>query len=76
MGMKREAVESSMLREVGYDPETRTLEVEFTSGSVYEYYDVPPEQHEGLLRAESLGQYFLANIRDAYRYRRLNKSGR
>ncbi len=72
--MERQKVESSMLREVGYDPETRTLEVEFTSGGVYEYYDVPPEVYDGLLRAESYGQYFQANIRDTYPYRRLRKA--
>jgi hypothetical protein len=72
--MERQSVESSMLREVGYDPETLTLEVEFTSGQVYEYHDVPPEVHADLLRAESLGQYFRANILDAYPYRRLKKA--
>ena len=72
--MERQKVESSMLRGVGYDPETRMLEVEFTSGQVYEYYDVPPEVHAGLLRAGSLGQYFRANILDAFPYRRLRKA--
>jgi KTSC domain-containing protein len=72
--MKRQQVESSMLRGVGYDSETRTLEIEFTSGQVYEYHDVPPEVYAGLLRAESLGQYFHENIRDAYSYLRLRKA--
>lgn len=72
--MQRQPVESSMLRAVGYDPEKRTLEVEFTSGQIYEYYDVPPEIHAGLLRAESLGQYFHAHILDAYAYRRLRRA--
>jgi hypothetical protein len=72
--MERQKVESSMLREVAYDPETRTLEVEFTSGGVYEYHDVPPEVYADLLRAESHGQYFRAHVRGAYPYRRLKKA--
>ncbi len=72
--MERQRVESSMLREVGYDPERRTLEVEFTSGQVYEYSDVPPEVYAGLLRAESLGQYFHENVRGAFSYRRLRQA--
>ncbi len=72
--MERQKVESGMLREVGYDPEKRVLVVEFTSGQVYEYYDVPPEVYDGLIRAESHGEYFRAHVRGAYRYRRLRKA--
>ncbi len=72
--MERQKVESGMLREVGYDPEKRVLEVEFASGQVYEYVDVPPEVYSELLRAESHGQYFHAHIRDVFPYRRLRKA--
>ncbi len=72
--MQRQQVESSMLREVGYDSETRTLEVEFTSGGIYEYYDVPSEVYKDLLRAESYGQYFNANVKGVYPSRRLRKA--
>ncbi len=60
-----------MLRSVGYDPTTRTLEAEFTSGAVYRYHDVPTEVYDGLMVADSHGQYFNALIRDCYRYDRL-----
>ncbi len=69
--MRRLAVTSAVLRSVGYDPDRRILEVEFTSGHVYEYHDVPPEVYEDLMAAESHGRYFNAKIRDGYRYRRL-----
>ena len=72
--MQRQSVESSMLQEVGYDPERRVLEVEFASGEVYDYYDVPPEVYDGLLRAESPGQYFRDHVRGVYTYRRLRKA--
>lgn len=68
--MKRQMIESSMIRSVGYDEASRTLEVEFMSGGIYEYYNVPPQAYKELLAAASHGRYFLANIRDVYPYRR------
>ena len=63
-------VESSMVHAVGYDLQTRRLEVVFTSGQTYCYEDVPPEVFQGLLEAESKGRYMRAHIIDAYPYRR------
>jgi len=63
-------VESSMVHAVGYDPQTRRLEVVFTSGRVYCYEDVPPEVFQGLLEAESKGHYMRAHVIDVYPYRR------
>ena len=66
--MKREAVDSSMIASVGYDPDDRILEVEFTSGTIYQYEDVPPEEFMGLMNSDSKGQYMLSNIIDMYDY--------
>ncbi|MEM4204933.1 MAG: KTSC domain-containing protein [Candidatus Methanomethylicaceae archaeon] len=69
--MLRHQVESSNLRSVGYDEATRTLEIEFHSGGIYQYYDVPPEVYQELLCAPSLGKYFHAHIRNIYQYKRV-----
>lgn len=69
--MQRRPVSSSNLKSVGYDPVTQTLEIEFQSGAVYEYYNVPVSVYEGLMQASSHGQYFHQNIRNRYRYRRV-----
>lgn len=69
--MNREPVQSSNLASVGYDENSQTLEVEFNNGSVYQYFDVPAGEYSGLVRSESVGTYFSANIRTAYRYARL-----
>jgi hypothetical protein len=61
----REPVASEVLCGVGYDPDRNTLELEFTSGEVYRYFDVPPELHVGLMTAVSHGAFFAAHIRDA-----------
>ena len=63
--MHRERVSSEVLCSVGYDPDRSILELEFTSGEVYRYLDVPPALHVGLMTARSHGAFFAAHIRDA-----------
>ncbi len=41
--MERISVLSSVIRSIGYDNLTMTLEIEFANGGVYEYMDVPAE---------------------------------
>ncbi len=69
--MDRNFVSSSNLRSVGYDVSELTLEIEFYSGSVYQYFNVPQERYESLMRAGSKGSYFAAYIKDVYRYRQI-----
>lgn len=65
----RTPVASSSIRSVGYDEET--LEIEFQSGGIYRYADVPRDTYEGLLGARSHGSYFHEHIRGQYDYRRI-----
>jgi hypothetical protein len=67
----RKSIDSATLSSVGYDQESNTLEVEFTNGSVYQYFDVPIEVVVALLLAESAGRYHNAHIRNRYRHARL-----
>ena len=69
--IKRKPVESSVLAAVGYDAERRVLEIEFHSGAIYRYLEVPEEIHRRLLAAESKGHFFGANIRDKFRSERV-----
>ena len=70
--MNRIPVSSSNLLSVGYEATTRTLEIEFRSGSVYQYLNVPPKIYEGLITAGSHGKYFDSYIKKGgYFYRRI-----
>jgi hypothetical protein len=69
--MNRLPVNSSVLRSVGYDGPTATLEVEFHNGPVYEYRNVPADVYAGLMSATSKGHYFDATIRTSYDCRRV-----
>lgn len=69
--MERTPVSSSNIASVGYDSTSATLEVEFKDGSVYQYFDVPAHEAEGLVNAGSVGSYLAAHIKGVYRYARV-----
>ena len=64
-------VNSSMLRRVRYDPKNRFLDVVFRTGEKYRYKDVPPNEYNGLMNAESRGKYMQMHIIDHYDVGRL-----
>ena len=64
--MDRVAVSSSNLAEVGYDPDTETLEIMFRHGSVYQYFNLPAFIYERLLQADSPEKFFNANNKQQY----------
>lgn len=67
--MERQYVTSSNILSIGYDPENMILEVEFTTGAVYQYYDVPQIIYDGLMAADSHGTFLSAYVKKGgYRY--------
>jgi len=64
--MKREPVNSSAVRSVGYDRQTQTLEVEFASGEVYRYLGVEYFVSLALLRSDSLGRFVNERVKPRY----------
>jgi hypothetical protein len=69
--MERVAVDSSDIRSIGYDAESSVLEIEFKKGSVYQYSEVPAEEHAALMAAESKGKHFNANVKGRYGFLKL-----
>lgn len=69
--MERISVRSSNLKSVGYDSETSTLEIQFHSGGIYQYFNVPIQRYEALMGASSKGRYFDTYIKDKYRFKKL-----
>lgn len=66
--MERIQVASSNISSIGYDEDSSTLEIEFHSGAVYQYFDVPSNVHQGIMEAGSHGQYLAQHIKGHYRY--------
>ena len=69
--MRRERIDSSMMRAVGYGAWCHVLEVEFRTGAVYRYFDIPETEFVGLLAAPSKGRYFHDRIAAVYPHRRV-----
>jgi len=70
--MYRTPVSSSNIRSIGHDPASSILEVEFTSGDVYQYFDVPENLYQQFLNTSSHGQFLNDIIRYNYRYQKVN----
>lgn len=67
--MTRQNIVSTNLKSIGY--EGGTLEVEFKTFSIYQYYNVPENIYFGLLNAVSKGTFLNTYIKDRYRYRKI-----
>lgn len=70
--MKRTKVESSNVASVGYDQLDGILEIEFNSGAIYQYENVPVRVYEVMMKADSVGKYFNAHIKSKYNYRKVD----
>jgi hypothetical protein len=70
--MNRTPVKSSNISSIGYDPGGNILEIEISTGSVYEYLAVPSSVHESFMRASSKGSFFASQIRNKYQTRQVS----
>lgn len=57
---------------IRYDSESQVLEIELrASGEIYRYFDVPPAEHEGLLKDPSKTDYLNSRIKGKYRFQKV-----
>jgi KTSC domain len=70
--LERHPLDSSSLASVGYDPERHRLQIEFRTGHVYEYQDVPSSVYRELLDAPSAGRFFTSSVRNRFPFRKLS----
>ena len=69
--MRLRPVDSEMLLKAGYDEKSHTLQVVFRTGERYRYKNVPSFEYDGLMSAESKGQYMHKHIIGRYDYERI-----
>jgi hypothetical protein len=72
--VRRHQVESRAIRSIGYDADGHTLELEFTAGAIYRYFDVPEFIFRALMHAKSKGQFFQTSINNRYRFEEITQS--
>ena len=65
---------STAIRSFRYHREKRELEVTFTTGRRYIYFNVPARAVEAFLSAPSKGTFFNAYVRDRFDYRELERT--
>ena len=65
-------VKSRMILGVRYNELTYELDIVFRTGEKYRYKSVPKFVYEGLLKAESHGQYMHKKVLGRYKYERLD----
>jgi hypothetical protein len=67
-------INSAAARAFGYDYDAETLDVEFTGGRVYRYFEVPNEVYERLMTADSIGRFLNSEIvNGGYAYEEVKK---
>lgn len=74
--MNRRPVQSSNISSIGFEPHEEgssegTMEVEFKSGHIYEYADVPESLYLQALGATSVGKFIASSVVDKYEHTRL-----
>lgn len=69
--MDRTPVQSSNVASVGYNKASKTLEVEFRTGRVYQYSGVHANTARAFLAAPSKGKYVWRRLRGNYSYVRV-----
>ena len=69
--MNRDPVASTNISSAGYDESSQTLEVEFSNGNVYQYYNIGSELYEQFAAAPSKGQFLNTYIKNAYPFSRV-----
>jgi hypothetical protein len=66
--MELRNVNSSNISQIGFDNSTNTLRVSFTTGAVYDFYDVDEQIYRHLLQAPSKGRFFHRYIKNRYNF--------
>lgn len=69
--LDRDWVLSTAINSIGYDEAEEILEIEFSSGGVYQYSGVPQYLFDEIVAVLSKGRFFHDFIRNVYDYDRV-----
>ena len=64
--MERQFIESKMIKSIGYDAQSSTLEIEFNSDAIWQYFDFLESKWHEFEISESKGKYFHREIKNQY----------
>jgi hypothetical protein len=69
--MNRTAIASPGIAQVGYEEGSGTLEIEFVSGKIYQFYNVPLELYDQLMSSSYKELCYERNILERFPYQRI-----
>jgi hypothetical protein len=69
--MQRKRVNSSKLKSVGYDEPSRTLEIEMSTGQIFQYVGVYPEVYRRFMAAPNPTAFYDDKIAEEYTAKRV-----
>ncbi|WP_413826111.1 MULTISPECIES: KTSC domain-containing protein [unclassified Methanobrevibacter] len=69
--MERSPIESKDLCAVGYDENSKVLEVELKDGDVYHFARVPVKVHTKLMNVDDKETYFDRYVKNNYPHRKI-----
>jgi hypothetical protein len=72
--MPRVELQSTSLNAATFQEQSAWLELEFRSGAIYRYRDVPARVFRELLGADSKGRYFNQHIRNRFCYAKIDSA--
>lgn len=64
--MAKVTVKSSIIASVYYQPESKSLDVNFLDGHTRIFYQIPESVVQTLVTCDSPGTFYMSNIRGAY----------
>ena len=74
--MTRTKVTAASLKSIGYDPDSELLELEFTTGDIFDYQKVKPYLYLGLMNSNAKDVYFDKYIRDNHEVEKIKDKSR
>lgn len=66
-------VDSTAIASIEY---TQILDIKFRSGASYRYHGVPDAVYLDFVNSDSKGKFFQENIRNRYRFERMDAGGK
>lgn len=63
---------SSNVQAIGYDPQSREMQVQFKGGAIYTHANVPVIEHAKFVASESKGTHYHNQFRSKYDVKKLD----
>ena len=71
MNIEMTPCKSSQVKAFGYDAASKTLQLEFNSGGIYQYHDVPASTFDSMKECESVGKFLGTEIKGKFKFTRI-----